>query len=564
MEEINKIEETFTHIRNYWKEEEYKKCELEWKQIQPFISKVNTPYQCGKCNTYWKQITFIYEHENICPNCDTHCQPFLCNPINYDLVLKYIEPKYHHYLINNYLNENIETFGHYILKNELSIPKEQYIRLFQLDKLPYDFPSLKTDDDGIFTGEIDEYDIFNTFKLIDGSYQYELKNPDIEIERFIIENKIKQMRIDLRQNLKGTFSNHKSYVYPLSIASNSAVYDTLYFTDYLLKHIYRILMAIIINGADEELIKQKTYMISMREIEGKYKVSNVEYNYGFMRLIDMITNFISDNNLKDKQEEFNTEHIEFKKLDTIMSASISYEDIKYTLEDDVLNFKKLKEKINITCWKDDEQIELPTYTKYLQQFFNEYYDDIKKVFSIYNRLENIYRLCALNVILNNFNYEVEIHNSVYVDTYPRSILCSGGILLAPTNFIRTLPKPPTPITNKVVEICGIKRGLGNLPIYVGSLHHAGIMIKTSTNEYHIVEYGPSGCVLRKINPNISDLTMNEGEHIWTIDSCDKMRSNEYDPERVKSLMDIITYGQSYDLIANNCQDIKQKILEALK
>jgi len=62
-----------------------------------------------------------------------------------------------------------------------------------------------------------------------------------------------------------------------------------------------------------------------------------------MRLIDMISNFVSDNNLKDKQEELNAEHIEFKKLNIIMSASISYKDIKYTLEDDVLNFKKIKE-----------------------------------------------------------------------------------------------------------------------------------------------------------------------------------------------------------------------------
>ena len=90
------------------------------------------------------------------------------------------------------------------------------------------------------------------------------------------------------------------------------------------------------------------------------------------------------------------------------------------------------------------------------------------------------------------------------------------------------------------------------------------MPKTSTNEYHIVEYGPSGGVLRKINPNISGSTMNEEGHNWTIDSCDKMRSNEYDPERIKKLMDIITYGQSYDLIAHNCQDIKRKILDALK
>ena len=29
-------------------------------------------------------------------------------------------------------------------------------------------------------------------------------------------------------------------------------------------------------------------------------------------------------------------------------------------------------------------------------------------------------------------------------------------------------------------------------------------------------------------------------------------------------MDIITYGQSYDLIGNNCQDIKRKKLDVLK
>lgn len=459
--------------------------------------------------------------------------------------------------------EQVDEIEQFIIDNHLCIPKDDYIRLFEV-KASYDFPTLKTDDDGIFTGETDEYDVFDKFKLVDSSYQHELKNPDIEIEHFIIGNKIKQMRIDLRNNLTGTFSNHKSYVYPIIIASNSAVYDTLYLTDHLLKYVYRMLMAIIINGADEEYIKQETYMISMREIEGTYKVLNIEFHYGFMRLIDMISNFVKDNNLKDKQEELNAEYMEFKKLNRTTSASISYEDIKYTLEYNILTFKKLKEKINVVCSKDDEYFELPSYAKYLQQFFRDYYDDIKNAFPIYNRLENIYRLCALNVVLDNFTPETEIHESIYVDTYPRSILCSGGVLLAPTNFIRTLPKPPQPITNKVVEICGIKRGLADAPISVGSIHHAGIMIKTSTNEYHIVEYGPSGGVLRKINPNISGLTMNEEGHNWTIDSCDKMRSNEYDPERVKKLMDIITYGQSYDLIANNCQDIKRKILDALK
>jgi len=358
--------------------------------------------------------------------------------------------------------EQVDEIEQFIIDNHLCIPKDDYIRLFEV-KASYDFPTLKIDDDGIFTGETDKYDLFDEFKLNNGNYRYELKNPDIEIENFIIGNKIKQMRIDLRNNLTGTFSNHKSYVYPLLIASNSAVYDTLYLTDHLLKYIYRILMAIIINGVDEEYIKQETYMISMREIEGTYKVLNIEFHYGFMRLINMISYFVKDNNLKDKQEELKAEYMEFKKLNRTISASISYEDIKYTLEDDILTFKKLKEKINIVCWKDDEYFELPSYAKYLQQFFREYYDDIKNVFPIYNRLENIYRLCALNVILDNFTPETEIHESIYVDTYPRSILCSGGILLAPKNFIKIPFKghPLVDATQKNIDLKICKEAFDN-------------------------------------------------------------------------------------------------------
>ena len=361
--------------------------------------------------------------------------------------------------MNQVNNNEIERF---IIDNYLCIPKDDYMRLFKV-KASYDFPTLKTDEDGIFTGETDEYDIFNKFQLIDSSYQYELKNPDIVAEKFIIKNKIKQMRIDLRNNIKGDFSNHKCFVYPEIIASNSAIYDTLYLTDYLLKHIYRILMAMIINGVDEEYIKQETYLISMKEIEGKYKVINIEYNYAFLRLIDMISNYISDNNLKDKQSELQSEYLEFKKENATLSASISYKDIKYTLQDNILTFKKLKEQINITCWKDDKEINLPSYPKYLQQFFNDYYDDIKKIFPIYNRLENIYRLCALNVILDNFSPETKIHDSVYIDTYPKSILCSGGILLAPTNFIK-IPFNDNPVvkaTQKNIDNKACKKAFDN-------------------------------------------------------------------------------------------------------
>ena len=57
----------------------------------------------------------------------------------------------------------MENTARIILKNQLSIPKPEYEKLFNV-KAKYDFPSLKTDDDGIFTGETNEYDIFDKFK----------------------------------------------------------------------------------------------------------------------------------------------------------------------------------------------------------------------------------------------------------------------------------------------------------------------------------------------------------------------------------------------------------------
>jgi len=111
---MDKIKETFTHINDYWKEEGYRKCLVEWKQIQPFISKEQTPFQCGNCNTYWTTVQFVNDHDNICPKCDTHSQPMLCNSINWISIVKYINPKFHHYLIPKHHIIDIGYFLDYI------------------------------------------------------------------------------------------------------------------------------------------------------------------------------------------------------------------------------------------------------------------------------------------------------------------------------------------------------------------------------------------------------------------------------------------------------------------
>jgi hypothetical protein len=116
-----KIKECYDHIRSYWKEEYYMTCRKEWDQIQHLISKTPTAYQCSGCKTYWTKVSMVNDHERICPMCDTHSQPFLCNPLNTKYVLEYIDPKYYKYIFKIYQEYDL-------LKNEdpYDIFKETY------------------------------------------------------------------------------------------------------------------------------------------------------------------------------------------------------------------------------------------------------------------------------------------------------------------------------------------------------------------------------------------------------------------------------------------------------
>lgn len=100
--ESQRIIKTFQHINTYWTEEMYEKCEEEWNQVKEFISDKCGPSKelvCDGCKTVWSDKKFIFKEENICCACDTFSQPYLCNPINHTYVLKYIDEKWHKYLL---------------------------------------------------------------------------------------------------------------------------------------------------------------------------------------------------------------------------------------------------------------------------------------------------------------------------------------------------------------------------------------------------------------------------------------------------------------------------------
>jgi len=92
----------------------------------------------------------------------------------------------------------------------------------------------------------------------------------------------------------------------------------------------------------------------------------------------------------------------------------------------------------------DTELPLPDYVKYVEMFVKEHYDDIKSAFSIFERLENIYRLLGCVSLVNKIQSKADLSVSIkatslnlwpLIDRYPHSIMCSGGLLAAPCHFI---------------------------------------------------------------------------------------------------------------------------------
>ena len=92
-------EYTWLRIRDDWKEEDYINSEYKCYEVSSNITHSGT-YRCNTCLTKWKEKSFIYEQKRVFAVCDTLHEPYLSNPKNRSLVIKYIDNKYHKYIFS--------------------------------------------------------------------------------------------------------------------------------------------------------------------------------------------------------------------------------------------------------------------------------------------------------------------------------------------------------------------------------------------------------------------------------------------------------------------------------
>lgn len=351
---------------------------------------------------------------------------------------------------------------HHLLAMQAYIPSINFKALFGITS-DYLFPSILCNTKGIMTGGlITNYAPFEKFKLVkmdNGTIGVKfIQNDttlmrDADIERFIMGNQIKHIQLNLTsKDVYADFASTQCMVYPENIRSCPAVYDTLYITDYFLKYIYYIFVQMAIYEKSSIETKQKTFLIGIREIDGFYKVSNLEGHVGFLKFLNTMQLFVLKNKLKGNVE-LKESYARFGESGNQLNIFINYEDITYSsVKFDDKNFfvqlEPLNPDIQMGYRKDSEFQDLPLFAKYIMRFCKEHYSDIKKAFPIFERLENIYRLCGMLGICNHLETHNDLENftidqkyrkveeCVNVDTYASSIMCFGGLVVMPKNFVR--------------------------------------------------------------------------------------------------------------------------------
>lgn len=141
-----------------------------------------------------------------------------------------------------------------------------------------------------------------------------------------------------------------------------------------------------------------------------------------------------------------------------MKVNLNFPQMDYSLDERYLQFHTLTPNVNITYGND----EVPFYLTFVKKFIEEHYQDIKTSFPIYNRLENIYRLCALVRFRQKDLEKIQIpsYNLVYTRTFPDKIMCCGGIKLVPKLFVK-IPFRDHPLIQKKEKIKECRKAFDN-------------------------------------------------------------------------------------------------------
>lgn len=350
---------------------------------------------------------------------------------------------------------------------QVFVPQPIWNQMFP-DTTSYTFPTLLCDTDGLPSGQSCPFAAFDHFRLqrVVGTQQcnYSWNGDDVtpqsmdaELERAVVDTNSTCFMIDLLPFKNGCFTNQLCSVYPERVKDYPVLYDTLYWTDHLLKFFYRIFLQVMIVQRTDDEIMIDNYLLGVRPSIGNaeqhcYKVANLTFRQGFSEIVGAVRRFSSANpsttELRQSFFDFKRQHSSATDVKVLML----YEIVEFTAEtrdDGSVDVRLLALRPNAVVSASCGP--LPLFLASFKQFLDDHYEDLSRAFSLYQRLENMFRLCAMVMIKDRFDKtgcvdtftvpEQISGDCVLIGSgiFPDSILCKGAQKVTPREFRRVAP-----------------------------------------------------------------------------------------------------------------------------
>jgi len=250
------------------------------------------------------------------------------------------------------------------------------------------------------------------------------------------KNNCERITIDFEMDKKAdykSFCTLSCKAYPPNIRDAMPhTFDVFYWSDFLLKYIYRMCVQIGFLKMDKDRVLDKeNFMLgtARKFSDGNeyVKVKSVRNIAGFPDLADLIESFVVSNPL-DEEMLKSREEFELSRTDsTVLKMYIQFNDLDYGVDTDG-SFFFVKSTPTIVFTREKEE-PVPAFCSWISLFIESNVDEIFKCFPIFTQLENVFRLQCVKKLMKEKGTEKEKEKEELslIDTFPHSIAISGGV-----------------------------------------------------------------------------------------------------------------------------------------
>lgn len=447
-----------------------------------------------------------------------------------------------------------------MLRDEQPFPVDMFGRMFPVSV--YTFPHLDKDAAGFVTHEsLHRWATYNLFDVAEGVptpvTDPALEERDLAVELIMTTTGIAQLELDLRgpPTLDRAFRTTHCYMSPPD-AHKTALFDIVYEADHLFKYFFRYFVQIVFKHKYAD-VGAMDFIFAREPTDGVVHVTKTLRRAGFTALKNEIRLFA----LRHKEEvpQWTASFDEYDNQE--FRAQLTFQEVGITVSPDAthLMVHDVVPRVLVGPPHESAAVELPGDhpAHVFKQFMEAHYPALKRAFPVYQRMESVFKWCAVNKFLQPESAKPCV-KPVFVDCFADSIHGLGGVkmnaILAHRHvpFIMNQPRFIAKPVDPVARVHVIRRSLSALPGKAGAVAHSGLLLVTASGQRSILEYGVDvgngkrGTALRPLGPG------EELDGAWTQQQLGAAPDGSYSTDDMKTIMESHAGKGGYNMHSHNC------------